>query len=87
MVLLFTIAQAKSCEIAVVVKIGGIPWLNGMVGGVKKAAKEPGVNTYLVGPSTAENIADSRVTVLDLIKASTLWGGILIFAIIKIKQY
>ena len=40
MVLFFTVAQAKSYEIAVVVKIAGIPWFNRMAEGVKKAAKE-----------------------------------------------
>ena len=36
-------AQAKP-QIAVVVKIGGIPWFNAMEVGIKKAAAESGVD-------------------------------------------
>ncbi len=46
-------AQEKY-EIAVVVKIAGIPWFNRMAEGVDQAAKELGVNAYLIGPSTAD---------------------------------
>jgi len=66
MVLFFTVAQSKSYEIAVVVKIAGIPWFNRMAEGVKKAAKELGVNAYLVGPSTADPAAQVQM-VADLI--------------------
>lgn len=45
---------AKQYEIAVVVKIGGIPWFNAMEAGVKEAAQELGVNAYLVGPAQAD---------------------------------
>ena len=45
---------AKKYEIAVVVKIAGIPWFNRMAEGVEQAAKELGVNAYLIGPSTAD---------------------------------
>ncbi len=44
---LFTVAVlAANYEIAVVVKIGGIPWFNRMEVGVKDAASELGVNAY-----------------------------------------
>lgn len=45
---------AKKYEIAVVVKIAGIPWFNRMAEGVEQAAKELGVNAYLIGPATAD---------------------------------
>jgi simple sugar transport system substrate-binding protein len=41
-------------EIAVVVKITGIPWFNRMEEGVNKAAQELGVNSYQVGPADAD---------------------------------
>ena len=44
----------KKYEIAVVVKIAGIPWFNRMAEGVEQAAKELGVNAYLIGPATAD---------------------------------
>ena len=47
-------AAAKSYEIAVVVKIAGIPWFNRLETGVLKAAKELGVNAYVVGPAEAD---------------------------------
>jgi len=45
---------AGKYEIVVVVKIAGIPWFNRMAEGVKQAAKDLGVNAYLVGPATAD---------------------------------
>lgn len=47
-------ALAKEYEIAVVVKIAGIPWFNRMEDGVKDAAKDLGVNAYQLGPSDAD---------------------------------
>lgn len=46
--------KAKEYEIAIVVKIGGIPWFNRLEVGVKDAAKELGVNAYMVGPADAD---------------------------------
>ncbi|MGQ9615463.1 MAG: substrate-binding domain-containing protein [Spirochaetota bacterium] len=54
LVLPFTI---QGQEIAVVVKIGGIPWFNRMEVGVKQAAKDFGVNAYQVGAATADPAA------------------------------
>lgn len=50
----FPTSAQKPYEIAVVVKIAGIPWFNRMAEGVDQAAKDLGVNAYLVGPSTAD---------------------------------
>lgn len=41
-------------EIAVVVKITGIPWFDAMEAGVKKAARELGENAYVVGPKSTD---------------------------------
>lgn len=49
-----SVSSAKTYEIAVVVKIAGIPWFNRMAEGVEQAAKELGVNAYLTGPATAD---------------------------------
>ncbi len=51
---IFTVGLGKKYEIAVVVKIAGIPWFNRMAEGVEQAAKDLGVNAYLIGPSTAD---------------------------------
>lgn len=60
-------ALAKEYEIAVVVKIAGIPWFNRMEDGVKDAAKDLGVNAYQLGPSDADpalqvNIIEDLIT-------------------------
>jgi simple sugar transport system substrate-binding protein len=47
-------ASSKGAEIAVVVKITGIPWFNVVETGVKKAAKDLDVNAYQVGPAQAD---------------------------------
>jgi simple sugar transport system substrate-binding protein len=44
----------KVPEIAVVVKIAGIPWFNRLEEGVKQAGQELGVNAYMVGPAQAD---------------------------------
>lgn len=54
MVSMITFGAEKKYEIAVVVKIAGIPWFNRMAEGVEQAAKELGVNAYLIGPATAD---------------------------------
>ncbi len=41
-------------EIAVVVKIEGIPWFARMQEGIERAAEEFGVNAYMMGPADAE---------------------------------
>lgn len=53
-------------EIAVVVKITGIPWFNRLEEGVVQAAEELGVNAYQVGPADADPAQQVRV-VEDLI--------------------
>jgi simple sugar transport system substrate-binding protein len=56
----------KPPQIAVVVKIGGIPWFNAMEVGIKKAAAEQGVNAWMVGPTQAD-AAQQVAAVEDLI--------------------
>lgn len=59
-------AGAKPYEIAVVVKIAGIPWFNRLEEGVKEAAKELGVNAYMVGPAEADEAQQVKI-VEDLV--------------------
>jgi len=61
-----TKAEAKDYEIAVVVKLIGIPWFNAMEEGVVAAGKELGVNAYLTGPPEADEAQQVKV-VEDLI--------------------
>ncbi len=56
----------KQPQIAVVVKIGGIPWFNAMEVGIKKAAAEQNVNAWMVGPTQAD-AAQQVAAVEDLI--------------------
>lgn len=58
--------SAASGEIAVVVKITGIPWFNRMEEGVKKAQSELGVNAYQTGPAEADPAQQVKV-IEDLI--------------------
>lgn len=60
------ITFAQDYEIAVVVKIAGIPWFNRLEEGVVKAAEELGVNAYTIGPSDADPAQQVRI-VQDLI--------------------
>ena len=53
-------------QIAVVVKIGGIPWFNAMEAGIKKVAGELKVNAWQVGPTQADAAQQVRA-VEDLI--------------------
>ena len=53
-------------EIAVVVKITGIPWFNRLEEGVKEAASELDVNAYQVGPAEADPAQQVKV-VEDLV--------------------
>ncbi|TBW35508.1 autoinducer 2 ABC transporter substrate-binding protein [Siculibacillus lacustris] len=47
-------AAGAKPEIAVVVKITGIPWFNRFEAGVKRAGDQLGVNAYQVGPTAAD---------------------------------
>ena len=53
-------------DVAVVVKIGGIPWFNAMETGIKKAGGELGVEAWMVGPTEADAAQQVRA-VEDLI--------------------
>jgi simple sugar transport system substrate-binding protein len=59
-------AAGSGDEIAVVVKITGIPWFNRMEEGVKKAQQELGVNAYQTGPAEADPAQQVKV-IEDLI--------------------
>jgi len=67
-VLLSSVLAAWSAEpeIAVVVKIGGIPWFTAMEKGIKEAGKEQNVKAYMIGPTTADPAQQVRA-VEDLI--------------------
>src|ERR1700759_4575110 len=58
--------RAAEPEVAVVVKIGGIPWLSALEQGIKRAGKEDHGNAYMVGPTTADPAQQVRA-VEDLI--------------------
>ncbi len=58
--------EKKPYEIAVVVKITGIPWFNVVETGVKRAATELGVNAYQTGPAQADPAQQVKV-VEDLV--------------------
>jgi simple sugar transport system substrate-binding protein len=47
-------------EIAVVVKIGGIPWFNALEMGIQQASKDLGVNGYMIGPVDADPATQVR---------------------------
>lgn len=60
------VRAADAPQIAVVVKIGGIPWFNAMEAGIKKAAAERGVDAWMIGPTQADAAQQVRA-VEDLI--------------------
>jgi len=53
-------------EIAIVVKIAGIPWFNRLEEGVKAAAQELDVNAYMLGPKDADPAQQVKI-VEDLV--------------------
>src|SRR6056297_490201 len=59
-------ALAEVPEIAVVVKITGIPWFNRLEEGVLRAGEELNVNAYQVGPTDADPAQQVKI-VEDLI--------------------
>jgi simple sugar transport system substrate-binding protein len=58
--------HAADNEVPVVVKIAGIPWFTAMEKGIKEAAKDTGLNAYMVGPTTADPAQQVRL-VEDLV--------------------
>jgi simple sugar transport system substrate-binding protein len=58
--------HAADKEVPVVVKIAGIPWFTAMEKGIKEAAKDTGLNAYMVGPTTADPAQQVRL-VEDLV--------------------
>lgn len=61
-----TLTLGQAFEIAVVVKITGIPWFNRLEVGVEKAADELNVNAYQLGPTDADPAQQVKI-VEDLI--------------------
>ncbi|MFW6120625.1 MAG: substrate-binding domain-containing protein, partial [Petrotogales bacterium] len=61
-----TLTLGQAFEIAVVVKITGIPWFNRLEVGVEKAANELNVNAYQLGPTDADPAQQVKI-VEDLI--------------------
>jgi simple sugar transport system substrate-binding protein len=61
-----TPGRAADNDVPVVVKIAGIPWFTAMEKGIKEAAKETGLNAYMVGPTTADPAQQVRL-VEDLV--------------------
>lgn len=59
-------ALAATPQVAVVVKIGGIPWFNAMEVGIKRAGEEQKVEAWMVGPTQADAAQQVRA-VEDLI--------------------
>jgi len=54
-------AEEEPYEIAVIVKITGIPWFNRMEEGVNQAAEDFNVNSYQVGPADADPAQQARM--------------------------
>ena len=54
------VAAQDKPEIAIVVKIGGIPWFNALEMGVKKAGQDLGDNAYMIGPVDADPATQVR---------------------------
>jgi simple sugar transport system substrate-binding protein len=58
--------QAAGEEVAVVVKVGGIPWFTVMEQGIQQAGQETNLHAFMVGPTTADPAQQVRA-VEDLI--------------------
>jgi simple sugar transport system substrate-binding protein len=55
--------EAKPYQIAVVVRIGGVPWFNVLGEGVKQAAQELGQNAWVVSPKNVD--AAEQVAIVE----------------------
>lgn len=62
----FSSSVVAETTMAVVVKIGGIPWFNAMENGIKERAKELGVRAEMIGPTSADPALQVRA-IEDLI--------------------
>lgn len=56
----------ESFKMAVIAKIGGIPWFNAMETGIEREGKALGVNAWMVGPTSADPALQVRA-IEDLI--------------------
>lgn len=88
-------AMAKEVEIAVVVKIAGIPWFNRLEEGVVEAGKDLGVQAQMVQTVAPNSIVGRELEVVAAVVlggaslaggAGTLLGTILGVALIAIMQ-
>jgi simple sugar transport system substrate-binding protein len=52
-------------DVAVVVKVTGIPWFNRLGQGVSDAADYFGINAIMVGPSEGDNLAEEQVRIVE----------------------
>jgi simple sugar transport system substrate-binding protein len=57
---------ASAEDVSVVAKVGGIPWFNAMEAGIRKAGRELGIASGMVGPTEADAAQQVRA-VEDLI--------------------
>ncbi len=55
------VSEKEPYEIAVIVKITGIPWFNRMEEGVNQAAEDFNVNSYQVGPADADPAQQAKM--------------------------
>ncbi len=88
-------AMAKEVEIAVVVKIAGIPWFNRLEEGVMEAGKDLGVQAQMVQTVAPNSIVGRELEVVAAVVlggaslaggAGTLLGTILGVALIAIMK-
>ncbi len=88
-------AMAKEVEIAVVVKIAGIPWFNRLEEGVVEAGKDLGIQAQMVQTVAPNSIVGRELEVVAAVVlggaslaggAGTLLGTILGVALIAIMQ-
>jgi simple sugar transport system substrate-binding protein len=52
-------------EVAVVVKVAGIPWFNRLGQGVRDAANDFGINAVMEGPSEGDDLAEKQVEIVE----------------------
>ncbi len=52
-------------QVAVVVKITGIPWFNRLGQGVSDAADDFEINAFMVGPSEGDDLAEEQVRIVE----------------------
>ena len=61
-----SLAHAAGDSVGVVVKIGGIPWFNAMEAGIKDQGAALGIDSFMIGPTSADPALQVRA-IEDLI--------------------